>query len=202
VEELIPIPVLVGTFAVLIVVVISLLSPGWMENMRAVLARLESRAHNHEKALAYYEALVKDRPDNPSYLGELAYTLVGLGRYDEAVQMYEKATELLLAMPMPDSEERGVVRPSPDHYSAEIGRALFLAGKLSEAKVRLERYLKNVNRQHGMSHYYLAQIYLKEGNLEQAAAHLVAARDSGLGEDLLQPVRKEILNYRLPEDLR
>jgi tetratricopeptide (TPR) repeat protein len=201
VEDIIPFPVLVWTFVCLILLVILLLSPNWLESMRAVMARRESRAGDFKTAVSYYETLARMRPNNPSYLGELAYAYAALGRHQEAVEKYQKATEVLLAQPPPSDDDRGAVAPTPDHYAGVIGASYFMSGNFAEAKTYLERFLRS-NKLDGLSHYYMAQIYLKENNVDLAAAHLGAAKVAGLSDERLAPVRQALLEKRLPSELR
>ena len=140
------------------------------------------------------------------YTGDISY---GAGRYDEAVNAYEKALSL--------NQKLGGV-------SAAIGFARLMQGKLSDAekafaadssnerqltgkalteyrkgnKAEAEQALAEMRREFGdKSHYQYAQIYAQWGDSEKAIAELQQARakdDSGLVtmyiDPLLEPIRK------------
>jgi hypothetical protein len=66
----------------------------------------------------------------------------------------------------------------------------------------LQTYLTEVDRQHGQSHFYLGQIFIKQSNIEQAALHLNAARDSGFAEERIRPIIQGLVDELLPVELR
>ncbi len=70
------------------------LASGADPEARRELARLYVAAHDWDRALALYEALVSARPRDPELLREFAEVATWAERYDRAIQVYSRLVEL------------------------------------------------------------------------------------------------------------
>lgn len=174
-KDIIPIPALIAVFVVVWGLVIYVMAPGWTYEMRAYLARRYQNAHQYEKAIPYQRKLTEQFPNNATYHSELGMDLGHAGQYDEAIERYKKAQELVNAdVAAAQAEGRAV---PPTDFSVPIGLLYLKKGDIASAEKYLSAGLaKNpVDRQ---ANFAMGEIKMKQGDYEKASAYFkVVARD-------------------------
>lgn len=133
-----------------------------------------TQSGNQDSALYFAQKSIKLNEDAGSpYLTSFAHRVIGdvylaKGNFDTAQVIFSKSLDLARAQKV-KSFEAGVLH--------RLGNALFLGGKLREAKDVLSYSVKFCEEEGFLdelskSHKYLAQVYEKEGNIQKAFAHL------------------------------
>lgn len=133
-----------------------------------------TQSGNQDSALYFAKKSIKLNEDAGSpYLTSFAHRVIGdvylaKGNFDTAQVIFSKSLDLARAQKV-KSFEAGVLH--------RLGNALFLGGKLREAKDVLSYSVKFCEEEGFLdelskSHKYLAQVYEKEGNIQKAFAHL------------------------------
>lgn len=133
-----------------------------------------TQSGNQDSALYFAQKSIKLNEDAGSpYLTSFAHRVIGdvylaKGNFDTAQVILSKSLDLARAQKV-KSFEAGVLH--------RLGNALFLGGKLREAKDVLSYSVKFCEEEGFLdelskSHKYLAQVYEKEGNIQKAFAHL------------------------------
>ena len=59
-------------------------------------ARKAFWSRDFDRAIALYQSLIEQNPDNPDYLGELGNIYYNLNRFDRAAEMFQQAGKLLV----------------------------------------------------------------------------------------------------------
>ena len=164
----------------------------WRRTQQQALSRLhvEERVRDHRikgveafnredypTALAEFETIAREDPDDPQVHLHLGSTLLALGRADEA----QRALERCLALD--PRNERGL---------AELGRLHAMANRLDQAIASLEKAVA-INPEFAEPHYYLAGIYMARGEPDRYREELklfesLRARSAGSALDV-QPER-------------
>lgn len=164
----------------------------WRRSQQQALSRLhiEERVRDHrikgveafnredyQAALAEFETIAREDPDDPQVHLHLGSTLLALGRPDEA----QRALERCLALD--PRNERGL---------AELGRLHAMANRLDQAIASLEKAVA-INPEFAEPHYYLAGIYMARGEPDRYREELkifegLRARSAGSALDV-QPER-------------
>ncbi len=133
-----------------------------------------TQSGNQDSALYFAQTSIKLNEDAGSpYLTSFAHRVIGdvylaKGNFDTAQVIFSKSLDLARAQKV-KSFEAGVLH--------RLGNALFLGGKIREAKDVLSYSVKFCEEEGFLdelskSHKYLAQVYEKEGNIQKALAHL------------------------------
>lgn len=133
-----------------------------------------TQSGNQDSALYFAQTSIKLNEDAGSpYLTSFAHRVIGdvylaKGNFDTAQVIFSKSLDLARAQKV-KSFEAGVLH--------RLGNALFLGGKIREAKEVLSYSVKFCEEEGFLdelskSHKYLAQVYEKEGNIQKAFAHL------------------------------
>ena len=100
-------------------------------------------------------------PNSTQVVGNLAQLLAGQGRSAEAQPFVDRLARL---------------QPDPPFKFFDLGREAMQQGDFRRAKGLFERELAR-DPDYPEFHFWLAQAYLKLGNVDYATRHLVAARD-------------------------
>lgn len=175
-QEIIPLPVLIGIFIIVEVVIIWLMSPSqFMGEWRAFNARRYQAQGDFPAAIPPLSKLVEDNPDAPTFLGELANAYLNTGEYDKAIMYYELAQANRENLP---TDESGDAPELPD-YNTAIGVAYFRKGDLESAEKHLKMGLAH-DKLNKIANFTLGEIEFQRGNFQKATDYFkVVAQDPG-----------------------
>jgi Flp pilus assembly protein TadD len=109
---------------------------------------------DYAAALAEFQAIAREDPNDPQVHLHLGSAYIGLGRLGEAKQALETCLS---------------VEPRNERALAEMGRLLALQNRLDEAVAALQKAVE-ANPQFAEPHYYLAGIYMARGEMERSEA--------------------------------
>jgi tetratricopeptide (TPR) repeat protein len=105
-------------------------------------------------SVRFHTAAISCRPNGPGYVS-FGWTLVQLGRLDEAIEIYKEAIRRWPEI--------------PNLYSG-FGQALERQGRLDEAATQYREALR-VDPTYGNAHQWLGNIMLRQGKLDEAVRH-------------------------------
>lgn len=189
-RDLIPIPLLIGIFAVVIALTVFLLADNWKTDMTRYLSRKAQQRGDWVASVKHLNTLMKagaDRGDNqvansPTYLSEVGLSYGYMGKYKEALDYYQRAQANKTNV-APD--EQGNARTAVD-FQGKIGIMQFKMGNLEAAQKSLLAAIE-VNKLDPEANFALGEIAMKQGNYTKAADYfkVVAANPS-----YEQPVKK------------
>jgi tetratricopeptide (TPR) repeat protein len=113
------------------------------------------RNKDYRSVLAIWQDTVAKRPDNPRPHHNLGFALAGMGRWQEAIPLYERQLQLM-----------------PDDAEAEnsLGLALARVGRVQEAIARFERAVQ-LKPDYADAHSNLAVALVSAGRVQDANAH-------------------------------
>ncbi len=171
-RDLIPIPLLVGIFAVVLALMYGLLIDNWRTDWTRFQSIKAQQEGNWKEAIEQLEKLVeagKKAKDpvvynSPTYLAELGYAHLNLEEYDKALKFYQLAQENRSNM-APD--EAGNPRP-PVNFQNMIGVTYYRMGKYDEAEKALQGALE-FNKLDPLANFTMGEIAMKRGTYTQAA---------------------------------
>jgi adenylate cyclase len=124
--------------------------------IQAAIFRAEGK---FEEAIAASELVIKQNPGEPWAYKEIGLSDLYLGRFDEALQWFEKA------------ERVGPRDPSRWIWLGAMGRAQFFLGNIEDA-IRLMRLSADANPSDPRAYALLAAIYALSGKNEEASSAL------------------------------
>ena len=118
--------------------------------------------NEHSRAIEYFEAALKDRPDQLLAVISKANSLLWLGDSEQALEIYNRALEL-----------------SPDNkYILEgIGLARYNLGEYDAAEESFKRSLKNSRQPWTCPYEGLGLVYFKQGKFDEAKRNLEKSID-------------------------
>lgn len=145
----------------------------WMRDVRRATLGLKSKLRSAREALGAGEAgravellepFGSEQPDHPSVQGTLVQAYVLLERFDDALDLLERARAM-----------------GGENYRTKLNRAVVAVSReeIAEAIRHLQEAVA-LNREYAPAHLFLGQLLLEQGELEAAYASL--ARAVGLGE--------------------
>ncbi|MFH1159503.1 MAG: tetratricopeptide repeat protein [bacterium] len=116
------------------------------------LAETYQMNQDYDKALAIFEQIVASNPDNLDYYYQLAALYLGLGKYQQAIKMYDKIESRI-----------GI----SEEISLQKQKIYLHLKEHSKSEAELKRLIES---NPGESRYYgiLAEFYMSEGKQEQA----------------------------------
>jgi arylsulfatase A-like enzyme/Flp pilus assembly protein TadD len=137
---------------------------------------------SYEKATAGFREVLAAQPQLIDAWEHLGQSLMALGRFEDALEAYERGFEASNRAP---------------HFATAMAGALMQLGRLDEARQHAEL----ASHAHELSHDLLAQIAIRQGDLEAAEAYVeraVATRGTRLGP-LLTKAELLFMRNRLDE---
>ncbi|MFZ1087514.1 MAG: tetratricopeptide repeat protein [Terracidiphilus sp.] len=159
-------------------------------------AAMDGSSGKDALAIAEWEALVKEEPNDETIQNNLGAALVRVGRFKEAIPYYQKGLEInpqyyllhnnlgmaLAAMGRVDDAiqeyEKGLeINPDFAELHNNLGQALAQTGQLEEAARHFERAV-NIKPEYAEAHVNLGIALLSSGQLDQAANEFRSAVDS------------------------
>ncbi len=176
-RDIIPIPVLVGVFVAVLLLVVYLLAPGWTDEFKTYRARASQRKGDFGAAVTPLKALTAKYPDSITYLLELGLAYHHTGQYDLALEYLLKAQALAEQAKEVDDDGRPLSRAD---YQTSIGAAYFEAGDLANAEKYLLGALKR-NRLDKYANMNLGKLEFGRKNYRKAMDYFkVVAQDPEL----------------------
>lgn len=172
VQDLIPVPLLVGIFALLMVVTWFLLADNWVTEMTRYRSTRALKTQNWEAAVVNLEKLIEagaQANDNytshsPTLLSEMGMAHMHQENYPEALHWLGLAQEHRTNF-RPD--DQGNPRPPAD-FNHRIGYVQYLMGDLEAAKDSMEKALE-FDKLNPQAHFVLGEIAMKQGRYVEAA---------------------------------
>jgi tetratricopeptide (TPR) repeat protein len=171
-RDLIPIPVLVGIFAMVLAIMYILLIDNWRTDWTRFQSMKAQQEGDWKEAVEQLEKLVEagrqaENPvvyNSPTYLAELGYAHLNLGEYDKALEYYQQAQQHRTNI---STDEAGNPRP-PVNFSNMIGITYYRMGKYDEAEKALQDALQ-FSKLDPLANFTMGEIAMKRGNYTQAA---------------------------------
>lgn len=195
VRDLIPIPLLVGIFAVVMTVTWFMLAENWLTEMTRYRSIKAQQKGDWEEAAEQLTKLIEAgaRQNNPqaqyspTYLSELAYSYYNQGQYDKALKYYEEAQKYRANFP-PD--DQGNPRPPAD-FQNMLGLVNYKMGNPDIAEKYLLGALQT-NKLDPLANFTLGQIAMERGDFIKAADYFKTVADKPAYENEVKKYYAEI----------
>ncbi len=152
-----------------------------VKGLRSVYAEALYYFGKLEEALKENLTALKESPNNPEILKNIAYTYLELGRAEEALRYFKKLEE--------NNQLYEIAKDAPWIFR-DYGIVLYNLGKYREAEKKLTEAVQLENTD-AMSYYYRAMCRVKEKEIEKAKEDLIKA--VGLGYKELSEEASKIL---------
>lgn len=163
-----------------------------VKRVRWLMARLHVRNAAYREAIAAYEGLWKDYPDDPRFGSELARLQIIVGRHEDALAVYEKLQAAypkapavvagrLLALLAANKTDAAckVLQEYGRAYGGDLAQKLLMRLHLREGRtadaVVLARALVKGSPDDARAYSTLGELLCKEGNLPEARTALAKA---------------------------
>ncbi len=195
VRDLIPIPLVIGIFAVVMAVTWFLLQENWyyeMTRYRSIAAQHRGdweEASEHLLKLIEVGAQSNDPlvQHSPTFLSELAHSYLQQEKYQEALKYYEEAQKYRANLP-PD--DQGNPR-APADFQNMLGIVHYRMGNIDAAEKYLLGALQT-NKLDPATNYTLGEINLKRGNYIKAADYFKTVANNPAYEEKVKKHYAEI----------
>jgi len=150
------------------------------QNTRYLLSVIYTDLNQMPRAAGLLEALLKDKPDDPTYNNDLGYLLAdNNGDLDKAEELIRKAIE----EDRKQRQENQELEPEDDHdlaaYLDSLGWVLFKKGQLAEARKYLLEAIADEDGEKDIEILnHLGEVYLALGETDEALATFHKAVDA------------------------
>jgi predicted Zn-dependent protease len=185
--DIIPLPVLVSIFAVVLGFVVFLMAPSWKIEWNRFRSVKALQSGDYKGAVDALIWLNNVEHNNPTFLSELGVAYLNLKRFDEAIQWLELAQKNRTNLP---ADDQGSAREAPD-FNTYLGRAYLGKGDLTKAEQHLQAALKHDKLDHS-ANYHMGEIEMKRQNYVKAADHFKVVVRDPVFEPLVKKYYEEI----------
>ena len=171
-RDLIPIPVLVGIFVAVWVLIVWLMLPKFLDDITNYRARRAQARQDWAGSVAPYKALIgaKKNKNYPTFYGELAMSYYHMGNYKESLNYFQQAQERRDNQPRDDQGNA----PEPPDYSTMIGLSYLGLNDTPSAEKWLLQAVGS-NKLDPAANYALGEIEFKKGNYRKAVDYFKVA---------------------------
>jgi uncharacterized protein HemY len=171
-HDIIPIPLIIAIFAVVLVVTAWLLADNWIVDMTRYRSIRAQQTGDYPTAVEKLHELVamgeQEKNDlvakSPTYFSELGYSYSKMKDYDNALKYYRLAQEYRTNMA---ADDQGNSPAAPD-FNNMIGYVLLQQGKTDEATSALQAALQH-NKLDPIANFTLGEIAMRRGDYIKAA---------------------------------
>lgn len=186
--ETVPIWLLVVLFVLVEGVVIWLMwGPQLSNDYAAFFARRNVSEGRYDKAIPWYQSLVKSNPTAPTFLAELGTCYYNTKQYDDAFKYYQLAQENRDNI-QPDDQGN---KPEVADFNSSMGMAMWKKHDLANA----EKYLKLAiahNKVDKIANYTMGELEFSRGNYPAATAYFKIVAQDPEYKDRVQKYYAEI----------
>lgn len=176
-RDLLPIPILMGIFAVVWVFIIWLMAPEFRQNWNNYMYQRYQRQGQWDKAIPHLEWLHARREKTKfmhyGYPYHLGLCHLEMGRHDEAIKWFTMAQERRNS-DRPDDQGR---KPAAPDYNTKLGLAYFRKGDTAKAREHLDLALAH-NRLDPEAHFTYGELEINEGRFREAVEHFKVVADN------------------------
>ncbi|MCX7717656.1 MAG: tetratricopeptide repeat protein [Candidatus Sumerlaeaceae bacterium] len=165
-HDIIPIPVLLGIFAVVWILVVWLMWPAFQRDFTRYRSLKKQREGDYAGAIPLLKSLAAENAENPFYRLEIGRAYLKIGDPESAVKWFTEAQEKRNNIP---ASEDGKKPPPPD-FNTDLGLAYFAKGDLVNAEKHLKLGMEH-DRLDPRARFALGELEFKRGAYRKAVEH-------------------------------
>lgn len=151
------------------------MAPKFVNNWTSFDVRRRQQKADYKGAIPGMLELVREDPDNPTYLAELANAYMATKEYAKAIGFYQKAQQNRTNLP---ADDQGNAPEHPD-FNNMIGMAYLNLNELDNAEKYLKLALQH-NKLDKHANFAMGEVLFKRGKFRESGNYFkVVAQDPG-----------------------
>jgi len=165
-HDVIPVPILIGIFVVVWVLVVWLMWPAFERDFTRYRSQKKQREGDYAGAIPLLKSLAAEDQKNPFYRMEIGRAYLKVGDADSAIKWFTEAQEKRGNIPASDDGKRP---PLPD-FNTDLGLAYMAKGDMANAEKHLKLGMEH-DRLDPRARFALGELEFKRGEYRKAVEH-------------------------------